>query len=167
MRRGRAWSGSRRWASRQGPERPSRARARQVERRRDRCHFDAAIGGAREGLDHRPVCQYISRHVDFLACSIDQAHVDLFEIFGRRVVNDKRGIGETRRQRGEEEECSQGGAEQAQFCPSRPSAPVQFSDSLYSRRESTKPVSAPHCAHPFAAALISNGRIVRPACGGF
>jgi hypothetical protein len=45
-------------------------------------HLDAEIGCAGECLHGRPVGQG-----DFMFSAIDQRHVDVFEVFGRRVVN--------------------------------------------------------------------------------
>jgi hypothetical protein len=48
--------------------------------------------------------------VDFVVGAIDQCHVDMFEIFDRRVVNGRRGIGGARRERGEQETSRDAGA---------------------------------------------------------
>ena len=56
-------------------------------------HLDATIGGACERLHDGPVGQHIGRHVDFVLGAIDQCNVDMFEVFDRRVVNCRRGIG--------------------------------------------------------------------------
>ena len=51
---------------------------------------NAAISGARECLHDWPVRQNIGGHVDFMLGAIDKRHVDMFKIFARRVVNDRR-----------------------------------------------------------------------------
>jgi hypothetical protein len=56
-------------------------------------HRDAAIGGARERLDDRPVSQDIGRKVDFLPRGVDQRHVDAFEILGGCIVDGRIGPG--------------------------------------------------------------------------
>jgi hypothetical protein len=42
-------------------------------------NLDAAIGGARESLQDRPVRQDIGGHVDFVVGAIDKHNVDMFE----------------------------------------------------------------------------------------
>jgi hypothetical protein len=37
--------------------------------------------------------------------AIDKRNVDVFQVFRRRVMNDRRGIGAARRERGEKENC--------------------------------------------------------------
>ena len=66
-------------------------------------NLDAAIGGARECLQDWPVGQHIGRHVDFVLGAIDKCNVDVFEVFRRRIVNDRRGLGVARRERGEQD----------------------------------------------------------------
>jgi hypothetical protein len=50
---------------------------------------NAAIGGARERLHDGPARQDIGRHVDFMLGAIDKHNVDVFQVFRRRVVNDR------------------------------------------------------------------------------
>ena len=71
-------------------------------------------------LDDRPVRQHISGQVDFMFGAVDKPNVDMFEVFRRRVVNYGRGIGAARRERGEQEDCGQEYAQQAQRDSSRP-----------------------------------------------
>jgi len=40
-----------------------------------------------------PVAEDIGRKVDFMLCGVDQRHVDMFKIFGWRVVDCRRVIG--------------------------------------------------------------------------
>jgi hypothetical protein len=68
---------------------------------------------ARVSLHDRPVRQDICGHVDFMLGAIDQRHVDMFEVFDRRVVNGRRGIGNARRERGEQETSRDAGAGRA------------------------------------------------------
>jgi hypothetical protein len=56
-------------------------------------------------LQDRPVRQDICGHVDFTLGAIDKRHVDVFQVFRWRIVNDRRGIGAARRERGEEKAC--------------------------------------------------------------
>jgi hypothetical protein len=55
-----------------------------------------AQGGTRERLHDGPVGQHIGRHVDFVLGAIDKRNVDVFQVFRRRVVNDRRGLGAAR-----------------------------------------------------------------------
>jgi hypothetical protein len=64
--------------------------------------------------------QHICCRVDFTLGAIDNCHVDVFKVFGRRVVNDRRGIGAAWREWAEEEERGQGSAEHVQRGRSRP-----------------------------------------------
>jgi hypothetical protein len=66
-------------------------------------NLDAAISGTRERLHYGPVRQDIGGHVDFVLGAIDKRNVDVFQVFRRRLVNDRRGIGAARRERGEKE----------------------------------------------------------------
>jgi hypothetical protein len=61
---------------------------------------NATIGGARERLHYWPVRQDIGGHVDFVLGAIDKRHVDVFKIFARCIVNDRRWLGAARRERG-------------------------------------------------------------------
>jgi hypothetical protein len=54
---------------------------------------NAAIDGARERLQDRPIRQDIGGHVDFMLGAVDQRNVNVFEVLARRVVNFWRGIG--------------------------------------------------------------------------
>ena len=83
-------------------------------------HLDATIGGACKRLHDGQVGQHICGQVDFMLGAIDQGDVDVFEVFGRRVMNDRRWIGGAWCQRGEEGDCNQGGAKQVQRSDSRP-----------------------------------------------
>jgi hypothetical protein len=56
-------------------------------------HLDATLG-ARERLHDGPVRQDICRHVDFMLGAIDQGNVNVFQVLARRVVNDRRWIGD-------------------------------------------------------------------------
>jgi hypothetical protein len=60
--------------------------------------MNATIGGARERLHYGPVRQDIGGHVDFTLGAIDKRNVDVFQVFRRRVVNDRRRIGAARRE---------------------------------------------------------------------
>jgi hypothetical protein len=71
---------------------------------------NTAIGGARQCLHNGPVRQDIGGHVDFILGAIDQGHVDVFQVFRRRVVNGRRRIGAARRERGEQETSRNAGA---------------------------------------------------------
>jgi hypothetical protein len=44
--------------------------------------------------------------------TINQVNVDVFKVFRRRVVNDRRWLGLARRERGEKENCGNGSAQQ-------------------------------------------------------
>ena len=52
--------------------------------------FAPRIGGACERLQDRPVGQHIGRHVDFVPGAIDKRNVNMFEVFRRCIVNDRR-----------------------------------------------------------------------------
>jgi len=73
---------------------------------------EARDGGARECLHDWPVRQDI--RVDFMLGAIDKRNVDVFKGFRGRIVNDRRGIGAARRDRGEKENCGYGSAQRAQ-----------------------------------------------------
>jgi hypothetical protein len=78
-------------------------------------HLDATIGGACERLQDWPVSQHIGCHVDFVLGAINQCNVDMFEVFCRRVVNDRRWIGAARRgDQRDEDGCGQESAKQIQ-----------------------------------------------------
>jgi hypothetical protein len=74
--------------------------------------WHSAIGGARERLHDGPVRQDIGGHVDFVLGAIDKRHVDVFKIFARRIVNDRRGLGTAGRER--DVELEGGGGEGAE-----------------------------------------------------
>jgi hypothetical protein len=57
-------------------------------------HLDATIGGACKRLHDGQVGQHICGQVDFMLGAIDQGDVDVFEVFGRRVMNDRPGSAE-------------------------------------------------------------------------
>jgi hypothetical protein len=54
-------------------------------------------------LQDWPIGQHIGRHVDLMPCAVDQGNVGVFKILARRIMNDRRGIGAARRERGEQE----------------------------------------------------------------
>ncbi len=56
-------------------------------------------------LQDWPVRQDIGGHVDFTLGAVDQGNVDVFKILARCVVNDRRGIGATRRREQREEKA--------------------------------------------------------------
>jgi len=56
-------------------------------------YLNATIGGARERLHDGPIGEHVSREVDFMLGAVDQANVDIFEVFCRRIMNNRRGIG--------------------------------------------------------------------------
>ncbi|HEY8032180.1 MAG TPA: hypothetical protein VIF02_07350 [Methylocella sp.] len=68
---------------------------------------NAAVGGARERLPDGPVGQHTGRHVDLVPGANDKRNVDMFEVFRRRILNDRRRIGAAWCQGSEEEDCGQ------------------------------------------------------------
>ena len=52
--------------------------------------IDSTIGDTRERLHGGPVGQHIGRHVDFVPGGIDKRNVNMFEVFRRCIVNDRR-----------------------------------------------------------------------------
>jgi hypothetical protein len=71
-------------------------------------------------LHDGPVGQPIGCHVDFMLGEIDKRHVDVFKILARRIVNDRRGISATRRERGEQEASRDAGAGREAWHQSKP-----------------------------------------------
>jgi hypothetical protein len=61
-------------------------------------------------LKHNVTAQADASAIDFMLGAINQFNVDVFKVFRRCVVNDWRGIGAARRERGEQETSRDAGA---------------------------------------------------------
>jgi hypothetical protein len=46
---------------------------------------------------HRPIRQDLCGHADFIPVAVDKRHADMLEVFGRRIMNCRRWIGDALR----------------------------------------------------------------------
>src|SRR5664279_5498960 len=77
-------------------------------------NLDPTISGTDERLHDRPVSYDVCGHVDFMPGAVDKCHVNMFEVFCRSVMDDRRRVSCARCQRGEEYDYGNGGAKQVQ-----------------------------------------------------